>query len=102
MAAKRICLVEGTRQAGRVAATRARAMTTIVRKSFPSKRCYLLGELIRDSANRYYYRRHPGAKLCFVVYKSPSIHTTPCKACPDWRASHGDAQAAKYRTSGLR
>ena len=77
-------------------------MTTIVRKAFPGGRCYLLGELIRDTANRYYYRRHRGAKLSFVVHKSPSIHTTPCKACPDWLTSQEDAQAPTYRTSGLR
>ena len=62
-------------------------MTTIVRKSYPSSQCYLLGELIQDTASRYYYRRQPGGKLSFVVHKSPSIHTTPCKACPDWVGS---------------
>jgi hypothetical protein len=61
-------------------------VTTIVRKSYPGGRCYLLGELIQDTASRYYYR-HLGAKLAFVVGKSPSIHIMPCPACPDWLAS---------------
>ena len=62
-------------------------MTTIVRKSYPGSRCYLLGELIQDTASRYYYRRDLGVKLAFVVGKSPSIHVMPCPACPDWLAS---------------
>ena len=64
-----------------------RGVTTIVRKSYPGGRCYLLGELIQDTASRYYYRRHLGAKLAFVVCKSPSIHIMPCPACPDWLTS---------------
>jgi hypothetical protein len=56
---------------------------TIVRKSYPGGRCFVLGEVIEDTATRYYYRQHPGAELAFVD-KSPSIHITPCAACPDW------------------
>jgi hypothetical protein len=47
-------------------------VTTIVRKSYPGTRCYLLGELIQDTGSRYYYRPQLGAKLAFVVGKSPS------------------------------
>jgi hypothetical protein len=71
-----------------------------VRKSYPGRRCYLLGELIQDTANRYYYPRHLGAKLAFVVYKSPAIHITPCPACPDWFASQRPSPG-KYHTGGL-
>jgi hypothetical protein len=62
-------------------------VTTIVRKSYPGSLCYLLGELIQDTEGRYYYRRRLGAKLAFVIGKSPSIHIMPCPACPDWLAS---------------
>jgi hypothetical protein len=62
-------------------------VTPIVRKSYPGRRCYLLGELIQDTASRYYYRRRLGAKLAFVVCKSTEIHIIPCPACPDWLAS---------------
>ena len=41
-----------------------------MRKSYAGGRCYLLGEMIQDTAHRYYYRRHVGAKLAFVVGKS--------------------------------
>jgi hypothetical protein len=62
-------------------------VTTIVRKSYPGSRCYLLGELIQDTEGRDYYRRRLGAKSAFVIGKSPSIHIMPCPACPDWLAS---------------
>ena len=75
-------------------------MTTIVRKSYPGGRCYLLGELIQDTASRYYYRRHLGAKLAFVVGKSPSIHIMPCPTCPDWLASQR-LSSREDRTRGL-
>ena len=57
----------------------------MVRKSYPRGRCFVLGEVIEDTATRYYYRRHPPAELAFVD-KSPLIHITPCLACPDWLA----------------
>jgi hypothetical protein len=76
-------------------------VTPIVRKTYPGRRCYLLGELIQDTASRYYYRRHIGAKLAFVVCKSPAIHIIPCPACPDWLASQGPSSPGKYRTGGL-
>jgi hypothetical protein len=60
-------------------------MTTILRKYHSVARCTLLGEMIEDTAHRYYYRPHLGAELTFVD-KSPSIHLTPCPACPDWPA----------------
>jgi hypothetical protein len=75
--------MEGTKLRGGA----LRGVTTIVRKSYPGGRCYLLGQLIQDTASRYYYRRQLGAKLAFVVCKSPSIHIMPCPACPDWVAS---------------
>jgi hypothetical protein len=74
---------------------RLRGMTTIVRKSYAGGRCYLLGELIQDTAHRYYYRRHVGAKLAFVVGKSPAIHLTPCPACPDWPADQQRGSAVR-------
>ena len=48
-----------------------------MRKSYPGSLCYLLGELIQDTEGRYYYRRRLGAKLAFVIGKSPS---TSCHA----------------------
>jgi hypothetical protein len=67
-------------------AWRLRRMTTIVRKCYRGGQCSLLGELIEDTAVRYYYRRRFGDALAFVD-KSPSIHVTPCPTCPDWPAS---------------
>jgi hypothetical protein len=72
-------------------------VTTIVRKSYPGGRCYLL---IQDTANRYYYGRQLGAKLAFVVGKSCSIHIMPCPACPDWLASQRPS-SREDRTRGL-
>jgi hypothetical protein len=64
-----------------------RGMPTIVRQSFHLGQCSLLGELIEDTATRYYYRRRLGDELAFVEKRSPTIHLVPCKACPDWGAN---------------
>jgi hypothetical protein len=68
---------------------RLRGMTTILRKYHSVARCALLGEMIEDTAHRYYYRPHLGAELTFVD-KSPSIHLTPC---PDWPAGQQGGSA---------
>ena len=67
-------------------ARRQRGMTTILRQYHSVARCTLLGEIIEDTATRYYYRLRSGDELTFVE-KSPAIHLTPCPACPDWPAS---------------
>ena len=60
---------------------RLRGMTTILRKYHSVARCTLLGEMIEDTAHRYYYRlRFSSDELTFVE-KSPAIHLTPCPAC---------------------
>ena len=41
-------------------------MTTILRKYHSVARCTLLGEMIEDTAHRYYYRPHVGGELTFV------------------------------------
>jgi hypothetical protein len=64
-----------------------RLRTTILRKYHSVARCTLLGEMIEDTATRYYYRPHVGGELTFVDKESPAIHLTPCPACPDWPAS---------------
>jgi hypothetical protein len=61
-------------------------MTTIVRQSYSIGPCRLLGELIEDTAFRYYGRRF-GDALVFADKRSPAIHIVPCRACPDWVAS---------------
>ena len=61
-----------------------RGMSTIVRKSYYHHQCTLLGELIKATATRYFYRRRVGDKLAFVNKRSPLIHIVPCKSCPDW------------------
>ena len=66
-------------------ARRLRGMITILRKYHSVARCTLLGEMIEDTAHRYYYRPHVGGELTFVD-KSPAIHIAPCPACPDWPA----------------
>jgi hypothetical protein len=60
-------------------------MTTILRQYHSVARCTLLGEIVEDTATRYYYRLRSGDELTFVE-KSPAIHLTPCPACPDWPA----------------
>ena len=65
---------------------RLRGMTTILRKYHSVARCTLLGEMIEDTAHRYYYRPHVGGELTFADKESPAIHLTPCPACPDWPA----------------
>jgi hypothetical protein len=65
---------------------RLRGMTTILRKYHSAARCTLLGEMIEDTAHRYYYRPRDGAELTFVDKESPAIHLRPCPACPDWSA----------------
>jgi hypothetical protein len=59
----------------------------MVRESHPNGQCTLLGELIEDTAIRYYYRRRFGDALAFVDKRSPTIHIVPCKACPDYSSS---------------
>jgi hypothetical protein len=61
-------------------------MTTILRKYHPVARCTLLGEMIEDTATRYYYRQRVNDELTFVDKHSPAIHLGPCPACPDWLA----------------
>jgi hypothetical protein len=60
-------------------------MTTMVRQSYSIGPCRLLGELIEDTAFRYYYRRRFGDALVFADKRSPAIHIV--QACPDWVAS---------------
>jgi hypothetical protein len=55
-------------------------MTTILRKYHSVARCTLLGEMIEDTAHRYYYRPHVGGELTFADKESPAIHLTPCPA----------------------
>jgi hypothetical protein len=52
-------------------------MTTILRKYHSVARCTLLGEMIEDTAHRYYYRPHVGGELTFVDRQSPAIHVAP-------------------------
>ena len=47
-------------------------MTTILRKYHSVARCTLLGEIIEDTARRYYYRPHDGAELTLVDNRQPS------------------------------
>jgi hypothetical protein len=74
-------------------------MTTILRKYHSVARCTLLGEMIEDTAHRYYYRPHVGGELTFADKESPAIHLTPCPACPDWPADqqHGSAVGTNSR-----
>ena len=61
-------------------------MPTIVSQSYYLGQCSLLGELIEDTAIRYYYRRRFGDELAFVDKRSPIIHIVPWNACLDWLA----------------
>ena len=70
MAANNKCLAERNKSEGRGPATRG--MTTILRKYHSVARCTLLGEMIEDTATRYYYRLRSSDELTFVE-KSPAI-----------------------------
>ena len=74
-------------------------MTTILRRYHSVARCTLLGEMIEDTARRYYYRPRDGAELTFIEKESPAIHLTPCPACPDWPANQqcGSAVGTNWR-----
>ena len=48
-------------------------MTTILRKYHSVARCTLLGEMIEDTAARYYYRQRANNELTFVDKQSPAI-----------------------------
>ena len=72
---------------------RLKGMTTILRKYHSVARCTLLGEMIEDTATRYYYRSRFNDELTFVDKQSPAIHIAPCPACPDWLANQQHASS---------
>ena len=45
--------------------------------------CYALGELIGETATRYFYRNRAGTAFS----KSSSIHLAPCQVCADYEQS---------------
>lgn len=45
--------------------------------------CYVLGELIGETATKYIYRNRAGT--AFVSKTSPSIHLAPCAVCSDYQ-----------------
>ena len=47
--------------------------------------CYVLGELIGETATKYIYRNLAGT--AFVSKTSPSIHLAPCAVCADYQQS---------------
>jgi hypothetical protein len=57
-------------------------MTTSVREGSRFGPCYVLGDLIGDTATKYIYRNRAGT--AFVRKNSPSIHLAPCAACADY------------------
>ena len=82
MAAKRKYLAKRNKSEGRGPATKRHDNDLAQYHSVA--RCTLLGEMIEDTARRYYYRAHVGGELTFADKDSPAIHLTPCPACPDW------------------
>jgi len=52
-------------------------MTTILRKYHSVARCTLLGEMIEDTAHRYYYRPHVGGELTFADKESHAVPGVP-------------------------
>jgi hypothetical protein len=46
--------------------------------------CYALGELIGETATRYFYRNRAGTAF---GSKSASIHLAPCQVCSDYEQS---------------
>ena len=60
MAANNKCLAERNKSEGKG------PMTTILRKYHSVARCTLLGEMVEDTAHRYYYRPHVGGELTFA------------------------------------
>jgi hypothetical protein len=60
-------------------------MTTSVREGSRFGPCYVLGELIGESATRYIYSNRAGT--AFVDKRSPAIHLAPCPVCADYQQS---------------
>ena len=85
VAANHKCLAETNKPRGRAPTTKRH--DNDLAKYHSVARCTLLGEMIEDTAHRYYYRPHVGGELTFVDKESPAINLTPCPACPDWPAS---------------
>ena len=44
--------------------------------------CFVLGELIGETATRYIYRNRAG--VAFVSKNAPMIHIAPCAGCADY------------------
>jgi hypothetical protein len=57
---------------------------THVRESSRFEFCYVLGELIGETATRYIYSNRAGT--AFVDKRSPSIHIAACPVCADYRS----------------
>jgi hypothetical protein len=55
---------------------------TYVRESSRIGPCFVLGELIGETAARYIYRNRAGT--AFVSKSMPSIHVAPCVVCADY------------------
>ena len=65
---------------------------THVRESSRFGFCYVLGELIGETATRYIYSNRAGT--AFVDKRSPVVHIVPCKACPDYSSQAESAEIA--------
>ena len=53
-----------------------------VRESSRFGFCFVLGELIGETATRYVYRNRAGS--AFVSKNAPLIHIAPCAGCADY------------------
>ena len=62
-----------------------RPAMTHVREASRFGPCYVLGELIGETAARYIYRNRAGT--AFVSKNAPSIHLAPCPVCADYQAA---------------
>jgi hypothetical protein len=56
---------------------------THVREASRFGPCYVLGELIGETAARYIYRNRAGT--AFVSKNVPSTHLAPCNVCADYQ-----------------
>jgi hypothetical protein len=56
----------------------------VVREASQFGPCNLLGELVHETATRFFYRPRSDGPIAFVNKRSPLIHVNACRTCSDY------------------
>jgi hypothetical protein len=56
----------------------------VVREASRVGACHVLGELVYETATRFFYRPRSDGPIAFVNKRSPSIHVKACRTCSDY------------------